>query len=73
MKAIKLVQFGSTIAILVTIVFMLVAGGFILFSKTPERIGQLVALAGVIALFLTPEKLAAFFGPMLKRKDNEPL
>jgi len=70
MKAIKLVQFGSTVAILVTITFLLIAGGIILFSTSPERIGQLVALAGAIAIFLTPEKVAAFFGPVLKRKQE---
>ncbi len=70
MKAIKLVQFGSTIGILVTVAFLLITGGLIIFSKTPERIGQLVALAGAIAIFLAPEKLAAFFGPALKRKQN---
>lgn len=70
MKAIKLVQYGSTIGILVTVVFLLVAGGLIIFSKTPDRISQLVALAGAIAIFLAPEKLAAFFGPALKRKQN---
>jgi len=70
MKAIKLVQYGSTIGILVTVAFLLIAGGFILFSKTPDRISQLVSLGGVIALFLAPEKLVAFFGPVLKRKQN---
>ncbi len=70
MKAIKLVQFGSTIGILVTVAFLLIAGGLIIFSKTPDRISQLVALAGAIAIFLAPEKLAAFFGPVLKRKQN---
>ncbi len=70
MKAIKLVQFGSTIGILITVAFLLIVGGFILFSKTPARIGQLVALAGAIAIFLAPEKLAAFWGPVLKRKDS---
>ena len=71
MKAIKLVQYGSTIGILVTVAFLLIAGGLIIFSKTPERIGQLVALAGAIAIFLAPEKLAAFFGPVLKRKQGD--
>ncbi len=70
MKAIKLVQYGSTIGILVTVAFLLIAGGLIIFSKTPDRISQLVALAGAIAIFLAPEKLAAFFGPALKRKQN---
>jgi len=71
MKAIKLVQYGSTIGIFTTVAFLLIAGGLILFSKTPERMGQLVALAGAIAIFLTPEKLAAFFGPVLKRKQGD--
>jgi len=71
MKAIKLVQYGSTIGILVTVAFLLIAGGLIIFSKTPDRISQLVSLGGVIALFLAPEKLAAFFGPVLKRKQND--
>jgi hypothetical protein len=70
MKAIKLVQYGSTIGILITVAFLLITGGLIIFSKTPDRIGQLVSLGGVIALFLAPEKLAAFFGPVWKRKQN---
>ncbi len=70
MKAIKLVQFGSTIGILVTVTFLLITGGLIIFSKTPERISQLIALTGPIAIFLAPEKLAAFFGPVLKRKQQ---
>ena len=69
-KAIKLVQYGSTIGIFVTVTFLLIAGGIILFSKTPDRISQLVTLAGAIAIFLAPEKLAAFFGPVLKRKQE---
>jgi len=70
MKAIKLVQYGSTIGIFVTVTFLLIAGGIILFSKTPDRISQLITLAGAIAIFLAPEKLAAFFGPVLKRKQE---
>jgi len=71
MKSIKLVQYGSTIGILVTVAFLLTAGGIIIFSKTPNRISQLVSLGGVIGLFLAPEKLAAFFGPALKRKQTD--
>ena len=70
MKAIKLVQYGSTVGILVTVAFLLIAGALILFSSSPERIGQLVALAGAIAIFLAPEKLAAFWGPVLKRNQE---
>ena len=70
MKAIKLVQYGSTIGILVTVAFLLITGGIIIFSKTPDRISHLISLGGVIAVFLAPEKLAAFFGPALKRKQN---
>ena len=69
MKAIKLVQYGSTIGILVTVAFLLIAGSFVLFLF-PDRMGALVSLGGVIALFLAPEKLAAFFGPVLKRKQD---
>ena len=69
MKAIKLVQYGSTIGILITVAFLLIAGSFVLFLF-PDRMGALVSLGGVIALFLAPEKLAAFFGPVLKRKQD---
>ena len=69
MKAIKLVQYGSTIGILITVTFLLIAGSFVLFLF-PDRMGALVSLGGVIALFLAPEKLAAFFGPVLKRKQD---
>lgn len=69
MKPIKLAQWGSTIAILAFVVYLMIMGGILLF-KHPDRIGLLVTLGGIVALFIAPEKLAAFFGPALKRKQQ---
>ena len=70
MKSIKFVQWGSAVALFVTVAALLVAGMIILFCKTRATIDELVKLAMVIAIFIGPEVLAAFFGNYLKRKQN---
>ena len=70
MKSIKFVQWGSAVALFITVAALLVAGMIILFCKTRATIDELVKLAMVIAIFIGPEVLAAFFGNYLKRKQN---
>ena len=70
MRAIKLVQFGSTIAILVFLLYVLVMGCLILLRKVPGSMAELMEQCMMYALFVGPEKLAAFFGPAWKRKQN---
>jgi len=69
MKPIKLAQWGSTIALFVMALYVLIVGGFILF-KCPDRLPGLIQQVTVLGLFIAPEKLAAFFGPVLKRKQE---
>jgi hypothetical protein len=70
MRSIKLAQWCSTIAILVTTTFLLITGTIIIFGDTDATMGDLVTLGGIIAIFIGPEKLAAFFGPYLKGKQE---
>lgn len=69
MKPIKLAQYGSTIAILVTVAFLMVVGCVLIF-KYPDRIGTLVTLGTVLAVFIAPEKIVAIVGPAWKRKQE---
>jgi len=70
MKSIKFIQWGSAIAVLTTVAFILVVGAVIMFAKTRAELDDLVKLAGILALFIGPEVLAAFFGNVLKRRQN---
>ena len=70
MKSIKFIQWGSAIAVLAVILFLLVVGLIIMFAKTQATMDDLVKWAGIVAIFVGPEVLAAFFGNYLKRKQN---
>ena len=70
MKSIKLIQFGSAIAVLTIVAFLIVVGAIIMFADTQATMDQLVKWAGIVAIFVGPEVLAAFFGNYLKRKQN---
>ena len=70
MKSIKVIQYGSAIALFVTVASLLVAGMFILFCKTRATVDELFKLAMILAMFIGPEVLAAFWGNYLKRKQN---
>jgi len=70
MKSIKLIQFGSAIAVLTVILFLLITGAMIMFAKTRATMDDLVKWAGIVAIFVGPEVLAAFFGNVLKRRQN---
>ena len=64
-KAIKFVQWQSSILVGVVVV----AGLLGLLSKV-YTVGEWVQFATTAALFIAPEKLAAFFGPALKRHQE---
>ena len=70
MKSIKVIQYGSAIAVLTVILFLLVVGAIIMFAKTQATMDDLVKWSGIVAIFVGPEVLAAFFGNYLKRKQN---
>lgn len=69
MKPIKLAQWGSTIALFVLTGYALIMGAWVIF-KAPEKMAVLIQQITVMGLFIAPEKLAAFFGPVLKRKQE---
>ena len=70
MKSIKLIQYGSAIAVLTVVAFLIVVGAIIMFAKTQATMDDLVKWSGIVAIFVGPEVLAAFFGNYLKRKQN---
>ena len=70
MKSIKLIQFGSAIAVLTIVTFLIVVGAIIMFGDTRATMDELVKWAGIVAIFVGPEVLAAFFGNYLKRRQN---
>jgi hypothetical protein len=65
MKAIKFVQWSSSISICIVIF----AGLLCLFTRV-ATVAEWTSFAGVAALFIAPEKVVAFFGPVLKRKQE---
>jgi len=72
MKAIKFVQWSSSIAIALIVVWTI---GFatwgIVTKDDPARIiAGIAKIDTVLALFVAPEKASAFFGPALKRKQG---
>jgi len=70
MRVIKLVQVGSTVAILAFLAYVLVMGCLVMLNKVPGSMAELMEQSMMFALFAAPEKLAAFFGPVLKRKQE---
>lgn len=69
-RAIKFIQWGSAVAVLTIVAFLLVTGAIIMFADTRATMDQLVKWAGIVAIFVGPEVLAAFFGNYLKRRQN---
>ncbi len=65
MKAIKFVQWQSSILIGLVVL----AGLLCLFTKA-ATVSEWVSFAGIAAMFIAPEKVVAFFGPALKRKQQ---
>ena len=65
MKAIKFVQWQSSI-----LIGLVVLSGLACLFFDWATVGDWVSFAGIAALFVAPEKVVAFFGPALKRKQQ---
>ena len=65
MKAIKFVQWQSSI-----LIGLVILSGFLCLFTKIATIGEWTSFAGIAALFIAPEKVAAFFGPVLKRRQE---
>lgn len=65
MRAIKFVQWQSSILIGLVVL----SGLLCLFTKV-ATVQEWVSFATAAALFVAPEKAVAFFGPVLKRKQQ---
>lgn len=65
MKAIKFVQWSSSISICLVII----AGLLCLFTSL-ATVSEWSSFAVVAAMFIAPEKVAAFFGNIIKRKQE---
>ena len=65
MKAIKFVQWQSSI-----LIGLVILSGFICLFTKIATVSEWTSFAGIAALFVAPEKAVAFFGPVLKRKQE---
>ena len=70
MKPIKLAQYGSTVALFTAFLYILIMGALILVGKVKTTMGDLMTQCVMFAMFIAPEKLVGFFGPVLKRKQE---
>lgn len=70
MKAIKFVQWSSSILLVLTVLWLLVLPIIAAVFDLPLTVAEIAKIGGVVVLFVGPEKAAAFFGPVLKRKQN---
>lgn len=71
MRVIKFVQWMSSIAIALIILWTVGFATWAIVTKADPTmvIGAIVKVDTVLAIFVAPEKAAAFFGPVLKRKQ----
>lgn len=72
MKPIKFVQWSSSVAIALIVVWTIsfATWGIITKDDPATIIAGIAKIDTVLALFVAPEKAAAFFGPALKRKQS---
>ena len=70
LKSIKFVQWSSSILLVITVIWTLGMGTLSMFIDGMV-VGDVVKISGAVLLFVGPEKAAAFFGPVLKRKKEE--
>lgn len=70
MKAIKFVQWSSSILLVITVLWLLFLPVVAAVWDLEITVGEIAKIGGVVVLFIGPEKAAAFFGPVLKRKQN---
>ena len=65
MKAIKFVQWQSSI-----LIGLVILSGFLCLFTKVATVAEWTSFAGIAALFIAPEKVVAFFGPVLKRRQK---
>jgi len=65
MKAIKFVQWQSSI-----LIGLVILSGFVCLFTKAATMSDWISFAGIAALFIAPEKVVAFFGPVLKRRQE---
>ena len=70
MRAIKFAQWTSSVAIALIIMWILGISTWLIVADKAEVIAKVISVATVLALFVAPEKAAAFFGPVIKRKQQ---
>ncbi|MFP4066207.1 MAG: hypothetical protein ACLFS5_01780 [Spirochaetaceae bacterium] len=70
MRAIKFVQWQSSILLGLTVVWTIGLSTYLILFGDPARVGDVVSASMIALAFVGPEKAAAFFGPHLKRKSQ---
>ena len=70
MKPIRFVQWSSSILLVLTVLWLLALPVIAAVLELPLTVAEIAKIGGVVVLFVGPEKLAAFFGPVLKRKQT---
>lgn len=71
MKSIKFIQWSSSILLVLSVLWILTMSTLSAFIVLKIGIAEIAKIGGVIILFVGPEKAAAFFGPVLKRKQEK--
>jgi len=72
MKPIRFVQWSSSVSIALIVIWSIgfTTWGIITKEDPTKIIAGIAKIDTVLALFVAPEKAAAFFGPALKRKQS---
>jgi len=65
MRAIKFVQWQSSI-----LIGLVVVAGLVSLFTSVATVAEWASFAVTAALFIAPEKVVAFFGPVVKRKQE---
>jgi len=69
MSSLKFIKWSSSILLVVSVLWLLIVGTMAIFNDGIE-VTDVTKMGGIIILFVGPEKAAAFFGPVIKRRQN---
>ena len=70
MKPIRFIQWSSSILLVMTVLWTIGISTVVIFTNTTVTLAEIAKIAGVVLLFVLPEKGSAFFGPVLKRRQE---
>jgi hypothetical protein len=56
--------------LVLSVALLMVLGTYAVLTEGAPDITEVTKLGGMLILFVGPEKLAAFFGPVLKRRQG---